>query len=79
MSDLKRLMKEHGFNNQREVYQDLLRNVIAVNFDTAAHMLRCVTTPFFITVEVSLEFRNESLRELHKVPGDSEDEIIEPV
>jgi len=45
MSDLKRLMKEHGFNNQQEVYQNLLRNVIAADFDTAAHMLRCVTTP----------------------------------
>ena len=35
MSDLKRLMKEHGFNNQQEVYQNLLRNVIAADFETA--------------------------------------------
>lgn len=78
MSDLKRLMKEHGFNNQQEVYQNLLRNVIAADFDTAAQMLRCVTTPFVITEEVSREFRNESLRELRKTPGEPEDEVIEP-
>jgi hypothetical protein len=78
MSDLKRLMKEHGFNNQQEVYQNLLRNVIAADFDVAAQMLRCVTTPFVITEEVSREFRNESLRELRKTPGEPEDEFFEP-
>lgn len=78
MPDLKRLMKEHGFNNQQEVYQNLLRNVIAADFDTAAQMLRCVTTPFVISEEVSREFRNESLRELHDKPGEPDDEIIEP-
>jgi chemotaxis methyl-accepting protein methylase len=76
--DLKRLMKEHGFNNPQEVYQNLLRNVIAADFDTAARMLRCVMTPFVITEEVSREFRNESLRELCKMPGEPQDEIIEP-
>src|SRR5690606_14180495 len=75
MSDLKRLMKEHGFNNQQEVYQNLLRNVIAADFETAAQMLKCVTTPFVITDEVSREFRNESLLAIQKDPGD---EIIEP-
>lgn len=46
--DLRRLIKEHGFNNQQEVYQNLLRNVIAAEFETAAVMLRSVTTPFII-------------------------------
>ncbi|TWC27664.1 MULTISPECIES: hypothetical protein [unclassified Pseudomonas] len=76
--DLKRLMKEHGFNNQQEVYQNLLRNVIAADFDNAAQMLKCVTTPFVVSEEVSREFRNESLRELRKTPGEPEDEIVEP-
>lgn len=45
-ADLKRLMKQHGFNNQQEVFQNLLRNAIAADFETAAQMLKCVTTPF---------------------------------
>lgn len=76
--DLKRLMKEHGFNNQQEIYQNLLRNVIAADFVTAAQMLRGVTTPFVVTEEVSREFRNESLRELRRAPSEPEDEIVEP-
>ena len=75
MPDLKRLMKEHGFNNQQEVYQNLLRNVLDADFETAAQMLRCVTTPFEITQEVSQHFINESLLLIHKDPGD---EIIGP-
>jgi hypothetical protein len=75
MPDLKRLMNEHGFNSQQEVYQNLLRNVICADFDTAAHMLRCVTTPFVINEKVSRDFRNQSLIEIGKDPGD---EIIAP-
>ncbi|MGK9546109.1 hypothetical protein O6486_24070, partial [Salmonella enterica subsp. enterica] len=52
-ADLKRLMKQHGFNNQQEVFQNLLRNVIAADFETAEQMLKCVTTPFVITEKVS--------------------------
>ncbi|WP_025110125.1 hypothetical protein [Pseudomonas sp. H1h] len=77
--DLKRLMKEHGFNNQQEVHQNLLRNVIAADFETAAVMLRSVTTPFIIVEKVSQEFRNESLRILHDSPGEPQDEIICPL
>jgi len=77
--DLKRLMKEHGFNNQQEVYQNLLRNVIAADFATAAVMLRSVTTPFVIVEKVSQDFRNESLRILHGSPGEPDDEIICPL
>ncbi|PRA53210.1 MULTISPECIES: hypothetical protein [Pseudomonas] len=78
MPDLKRLMKEHGFNNQQEVYQNLQRNVIAADFETAAAMLRCVTTPFAITEEVSREFHKQSLRKLHDGPSEPEDEIGVP-
>lgn len=35
-TDLRRLMRQHDFNNQQEVFQNLLRNVIAANFETAA-------------------------------------------
>ena len=47
--NLKRLMRKHGFNNQQEVFQNLLRNVIAADFETAAQMLKCVTTPFVVS------------------------------
>lgn len=70
MSDLKRLMKEHGFNNQQEVYQNLLRNVIAADFDTAARMLRSVTTPYEPSEKVSRAFYNQSMAELARDPGD---------
>lgn len=45
----KRLMKQHGINNQQEVYQLLLMNLIAADFETQAKMLRCVTTPFVVS------------------------------
>lgn len=70
MPDLKRLMKEHGFNNQQEVYQNLLRNVIAADFDTAAQMLRCVTTPYEPSEKVSRAFYVRSIAELAIDPGD---------
>lgn len=76
--DIKRLMKEHGFNNQQEVYQSLLRNVLAADFETAAWMLRSVTTPYEITEKVSRAFRTQSLKALAKDPGEPEDEVIEP-
>ncbi len=78
MPDLKRLMKEHGFNNQQEVYQNLLRNVIAADFDTAAQMLRCVTTPYVVSEKVSRTIRAAGLKHLAKHLGDPEDEIVEP-
>ncbi|WP_342307916.1 hypothetical protein WLF14_18870 [Pseudomonas fluorescens] len=74
-ADLKRLMKQHGFNNQQEVFQNLLRNVIAADFDTAALMLKCVTTPFFVTEKVSKSLFEMSMAEL---AADSGDEIISP-
>ncbi|MCO7576204.1 MULTISPECIES: hypothetical protein [Pseudomonas chlororaphis group] len=77
--DLKRLMKEHGFNNQQEVYQNLLRNVIAADFDTAARMLRCVTTPFVVSEKVSHIITAAGLNSLAADPPEPEDEIVEPI
>ncbi|PKH81874.1 hypothetical protein CXF97_13185 [Pseudomonas sp. Choline-02u-1] len=68
--DLKRVMAAHGINNQQEVYQLLLMNLIAADFDTQTKMLRCVTTPFVITEKVSEAFRLKSLAEIEKDPGD---------
>ncbi|WP_460139700.1 hypothetical protein [Pseudomonas sp. S2_E01] len=78
MPDLKRLMKKHGFNNQQEVYQNLLRNVIAADFETAARMLRCVTTPYELNEKVSRSFYTKSIAALSADPGEPEDEVIKP-
>ena len=77
--DLKRLMKQHGFNNQQEVFQNLLRNVIAADFETAAQMLKCVTTPFVVTEKVSRILMEAGLKSLDDDPPEPDDEIIEPV
>ncbi len=68
--DLKRVMKEHGINNQQDIHQRLLRNLIAADFETAALMLRNVTTPYEMSEKVSRAFRNGSLAELKRDPGD---------
>ncbi|WP_439878909.1 hypothetical protein [Pseudomonas prosekii] len=75
MPDLKRLMKEHGFNNQQEVYQNLLRNVIAADFETAAQMLKCVTTPVVVSEKVSDAIRAAGLKSLAEDPPEPDDEI----
>ncbi|MEG0635926.1 MAG: hypothetical protein RR517_25755 [Pseudomonas sp.] len=77
-ADLKRLMKQHGFNNQQEVYQTLLRNVIAADFETAAQMLKCVTTPFVVTEKVSRLIREAGLKSLADDPPEPDDEIESP-
>ncbi len=76
--DLKRLMKQHGFNNQQEVHQTLLRNVIAADFETAAQMLKCVTTPFVVTEKVSQIIRAAGLKSLADDPPEPDDEIERP-
>ena len=73
--DLKRVMAAHGFNNQQEVYQNLLRNLIAADFETQAKMLRCVTTPYEPSEKVSRAFYDKSMAELEADPGD---ELITP-
>lgn len=75
-ADLKRLMKQHGFNNQQEVFQNLLRNVIAADFETAAQMLNCVTTPFVVTEKVSRLIREAGLKSLASDPPESDDEVV---
>ena len=77
-ADLKRLMKQHGFNNQQEVHQNLLRNVIAADFETAAQLLKCVTTPFVVTEKVSQINRAAGIKSLAHAPPDSSDEIEPP-
>ena len=77
-ADLKRLMRQHGFNNQQEVHQNLLRNVIATDFKTAAQMLKCVATPFVVTEKVSRIIRAAGLKSLADDPPEPDDEIIEP-
>lgn len=77
-TDLKRLMKQHGFNNQQEVFQNLLRNVIAAEFEKAAQMLRCVTTPFVVTEKVSQIIRAAGLKSLVDDPPELGDQVCKP-
>ena len=77
-ADLNRLMKQHGFNNQQEVFQNLLRNVIAADFETAAQMLKCVTTPFVVTEKVSQIIKAAGLKSLADDPPEPDDEIERP-
>ena len=73
--DLQKVMKAHGINNQQDIHQRLLINLIAADFETQAKMLQCVTTPYVESEKVSRDFRNQSLIEIGKDPGD---EIIDP-
>lgn len=77
-ADLKRLMTQHGFNNQQEVFQNLLRNVIAADFETAAQMLKCVTKPFVVTEKVSQIIRAAGMKSLADDPPEPDDEIERP-
>lgn len=74
--DLKRVMAAHGINNQQEVYQLLLMNLIAADFDTRAQMLKCVTTPFVVTEKVSRLIEAAGMKSLADDPPEPEDEII---
>ncbi|VVQ10720.1 hypothetical protein [Pseudomonas fluorescens] len=76
--DLKRVMVAHGINNQQEVYQLLLMNLIAADFDTQAKMLRCVTTPFVITEKVSRLIKAAGMKSLADDPPEPDDEIAIP-
>jgi len=75
---LKRVMVAHGFNNQQEVYQNLLRNLIAADFETQAKMLKCVTTPFVVTEKVSRLIQEAGMKSLADDLPEVEDEIINP-
>ncbi|PAW51697.1 hypothetical protein CKQ80_23665 [Pseudomonas moraviensis] len=76
--DLKAVMKAHGFNNQQEVYQNLLRNLIAADFETQAQMLKCVTTPFVVTEKVSRIIQAAGMKSLADDPPEPDDEIDIP-
>ncbi|MGG2019027.1 hypothetical protein AB1J88_03195 [Pseudomonas sp. S8] len=71
-------MAAHGINNQQEVYQLLLMNLIAADFETQAQMLKCVTTPFVVTEKVSRIIQAAGLKSLADDPPESEDEIEHP-
>lgn len=76
--DLKRVMASHGINNQQEVYQLLLMNLIAADFDTQAQMLKCVTTPFVVTEKVSRLIEAAGMKSLADDPPEQDDEIAIP-
>lgn len=76
--DLKQVMVAHGFNSQQEVYQNLLRNLIAANFETQARMLKCVATPFVVTEKVSRIIQAAGMKSLAADPPEPEDEIEIP-
>ena len=76
--DLKRVMAAHGINNQQEVYQLLLMNLIAADFDTQAQMLKCVTTPFVVTEKVSRLIEAAGMKSLADDPPEPDDEVEKP-
>lgn len=76
--DLKRVMAAHGINNQQEVYQLLLMNLIAADFDTQAKMLRCVTTPFVVSEKVSRLIEAAGRKSLTDDPPEPDHEIDIP-
>ena len=76
-TDLKKVMKDHGFNNQQEIHQNLIRNLIAADFETQAKMLRCVTTPYVVTEKVSRLIEAAGRKSLADDPPEPEDEILQ--
>ncbi|MGN4051415.1 hypothetical protein [Pseudomonas sp. SM4] len=75
--DLKKVIVDHGFNNQQEVYQNLLRNLIATDFETQAWTLRSVTTPYEPREKVLRQLRAAGLLHLTSIPGEPDDEIVD--
>ena len=76
--ELKRVMAAHGINNQQDIHQRLLKNLIDADFETQATMLRCVTTPFVVTEEVSRIIRAAGMKSLADDPPEPEDQVFEP-
>ena len=75
--DLKRVMKEHGINNQQDIHQRLLINLINADFETASRMLACVTTPFVVSEKVSRIIRAAGMKSLADEPPEDDDEFID--
>jgi len=76
--DLKKVMKDHGINNQQDIHQRLLKNLIDADFETQAWMLRNVTTPYEPSEKVLRQLKAAGLLHLAKHPGEPEDEIVDP-
>lgn len=76
--DLKKIMAAHGINNQQEIYQLLLMNLIAADFETQAKMLRCVTTPFVVSEKVSRLIEAAGMKSLADDPPEPDDDIAIP-
>ena len=76
--DIKRVMAAHGINNQQDIHQRLLINLIAADFETQAHLLRCVTTPYLVTEKVSRLIEAAGRKSLADDPPEPEDEIDIP-
>jgi alpha-beta hydrolase superfamily lysophospholipase len=77
--DLKAVMKAHGFNNQQEIHQNLIRNLIGADFETQAWMLRGVTTPYVVTEKVSRLIREAGMKSIAADPPEPDDEIVDPL
>ena len=76
--DLKGVMKAPGFNNQQEIHQNLIRNLIAADFETQATMLRGVKTPIVVTEKVSRLIEAAGRKSLAAYLPEPEDEIEIP-
>ncbi len=74
--DLKRVMEAHGINNQQEVYQLLLMNLIAADFEAQAQMLKCVTTPFIVSEKVSRIIQTAGMKSLADDPPEPDDQVV---
>jgi hypothetical protein len=70
LPDLKKIMKARGMNNRQDTHHRLLKNLIDTDFITQAKMLRCVTTPFVFSEEVSRAISDQSMLMIQQDPED---------
>lgn len=67
---LKRLMKEHGFSQQQEVFQTAILHLIRASREDAARILKHDTSGFIISSKLARQFYEASIKELQRHPGD---------
>ena len=67
---LKRLMKEHGFSQQQEVFQTAILHLINASHEDAARILKPDTSGFSISSKLARQFYDASLKELNRDSGD---------
>lgn len=72
---LKRLMKEHGFSQQQEVFQTAILHLIRASREDAARILRADTSGFTISSKLARQYLEKASAELKANPGD---EIVPP-